>query len=158
MGYDAFLTLQRSCLLYYTNVTRKASTVLSDQRSRIADTRDSLQRLARFAESLDEAFEQGDIRTIGRSLNENWIEKKKLSGKISSGEIDAIYDRGLVAGAIGGKLLGAGGGGFFLFLCPPEMQRELRSAMKDLRELPISFTRYGSRILMNLEEQIYPLG
>ncbi len=158
MGYDAFLALQRSCLLYYTNVTRKASSVLSDQKSRIATTTDSLRRLARLAESLDEAFEKGDIQTIGRKLDENWREKKKLSGKVSSGEIDAIYDRGLDAGAIGGKLLGAGGGGFFLFLCPPERQGALRTAMKDLRELPVSFTRQGSKVIMNLEENVYPLG
>ena len=157
-GYDAFLNLQRACLLFYTNVTRKASSVLSDQKSRIENTTESLQRLSHLAESLDPAFEQGDIRTIGLRLHENWIEKKKLSGKVTSAEIDAIYERGLAAGALGGKLLGAGGGGFFLFICPPERQSALRQAMKDLRELPISFTRYGSKVLMNLEEHVYPLG
>jgi D-glycero-alpha-D-manno-heptose-7-phosphate kinase len=157
VGYDAFLTLQRACLLYYTNVTRKASSVLSDQRSRIPSTTDSLLRLAGLAEGMDAAFEAGDIQTIGQRLHENWEEKKKLSVKVSNGEIDAIYERGLAAGAIGGKLLGAGGGGFFLFLCPPERQGALRSAMCGLRELPISFTRHGSKVIMDFEEHIYPL-
>jgi len=157
VGSEAYLALQRACRLYYTNMTRRASTVLSEQKSRIAATAETLGSLASLAESMGAAFERGDIEAIGRALDQNWTEKKKLSGKVTSGEIDEIYRRGLDAGAYGGKLLGAGGGGFFLFVCPPECQARLRTSLSHLRELPVSFTRSGTKVIMNFEEQVYPL-
>jgi D-glycero-alpha-D-manno-heptose-7-phosphate kinase len=153
----ANLNLQSSCLLFYTNIARKSSDVLSDQNDRIKDSTESLVKLRDYALSMGSVVESGDCRAIGETLNANWAEKRKLSKKVSSPYIDSLYEAGMGAGAYGGKLLGAGGGGFLLFLCPPERKESLRAAMKDLRELPIAFTRYGSQVIFSFEEGVYPL-
>jgi D-glycero-alpha-D-manno-heptose-7-phosphate kinase len=158
LGHEAFLALQRSCRMFYTNRARKASSVLSDQKSRIGNTIESLKLLARMAYDSEQDFLRGDVAALGRQLNEAWLEKKKLSSKVSDDGIDAIYDAGMAAGAYGGKLLGAGGGGFFFFLCPLENLVPLREAMGPLRELPITFSRYGTKVMYSFEEKVYPLG
>lgn len=153
----ALSSLQRSCLLFYTDITRKASTVLSDQSSGIKGSTESLNALRELALGMGGAFEAGDIRAIGEKLHENWLLKKRLSEKVSSPHIDSLYEAGLAAGAFGGKLLGAGGGGFLLFVCPPERQEALRSALSSLKELPFAFSRNGSHVILNFEEAVYRL-
>jgi D-glycero-alpha-D-manno-heptose-7-phosphate kinase len=156
-GRGALSSLQRSCLLFYTNITRKASDVLSDQSSRISESTESLETLRDYALLMGSAFAEGDNRAIGEKLHENWLLKKGLSAKVSSPTIDSLYETGLEAGAFGGKLLGAGGGGFLFFVCPPERQDALRKALGGLKELPFAFSRYGSHVILNFEEGIYQL-
>ncbi len=156
-GRGALSALQRSCLLFYTNITRRSSEVLSDQSSRIRETRSSLESLRDYALAMGEAFAEGDCRAIGERLHENWLLKKGLSSKVSSPHIDSLYETGLAAGAFGGKLLGAGGGGFLLFVCPPERQAGLREALGGLKELPFAFSRNGSHVILNFEEGVYQL-
>ena len=154
---SALLTVQSSCLLFFTGITRKASDVLSDQRGRIKDTTSSLRTLRDLALSMGESFVAGDCRSIGEKLDENWKEKRKLSSRVSTPQIDSLYQVGIEAGAFGGKLLGAGGGGFLLFVCPPDRREDVRSALSGLRELPLAFTRYGSQVIFSFEEGVYPL-
>ena len=88
---------------------------------------------------------------IGLTLHENWMLKKKLTNNISNSIIDNYYNLALSNGALGGKLLGAGGGGFLLFYCPEEYQDQLRYALKDLRELPFEMENIGTQLIYNEE-------
>ena len=89
----------------------------------------------------------GDIDDIGLLLHEAWQAKKTLEPSITSPELDAMYDRGRKAGALGGKILGAGGGGFLMFYCRPELQNALRNELADLTETPFSMVSGGTRIV-----------
>ena len=156
-GRQALSSIQRSCVLFYTNITRKASDVLSDQSSRIKEATGSLVTLRDYAIAMGDAFADGDSRAIGERLHENWLLKKGLSSKVSSPAIDSLYETWLRAGAYGGKLLGGGGGGFLFFVCPPDRQEALRAALAGLKELPFAFSRNGSHDILNFEEGVYQL-
>ena len=80
-------------------------------------------------------------------MHRGWLLKREMASGISNPEIDQMYARARSAGAIGGKLLGAGGGGFLLFYCPPEKHKALREALADLREIPLELEQQGSRII-----------
>jgi D-glycero-alpha-D-manno-heptose-7-phosphate kinase len=102
--------------------------------------------LARLALALRDVLASGSIEGIGEILHEGWRLKKKLASRISDDHIDRIYETGLAAGAVGGKLLGAGGGGFMLFYCEPHLQADLREEIS-LRELRIDWDREGSKVV-----------
>lgn len=136
-------------VVFYTGRTRRAAEVLSDQRASIPTTVDHLHALKANVAVGRELLRAGRIEELGALLHESWELKKKLSAKINDDELDAVYQRGRRAGALGGKLLGAGGGGFFLFLCAPSRQAGLRAALSGLRELPLSIDRTGSTILVD---------
>ena len=91
---------------------------------------------------------KNDISDFGRILHENWIIKRELSSQITNSEIQDIYDQALMSGAEGGKLLGAGGGGFFLFYCKEENQEKLRTKLKDLREYNFNFESNGTSVIL----------
>ena len=91
--------------------------------------------------------EKVSILGFGKLLGESWQLKRSLTDKISTVQIDALYERAVRAGAVGGKLLGAGGGGFMLLFIPPDKQQNVREALKDLLEAPFHFERGGSQII-----------
>jgi D-glycero-alpha-D-manno-heptose-7-phosphate kinase len=141
------LRLERSLMVFFTGKQRSASKILSEiDASSSASTRRNLGRLRDLALSLHEDFGQGDPDVLGDYLHRGWEEKRRLVG-VSSPKIDAWYARARKAGALGGKLLGAGGGGFLLFYVPRENQPAVRKALSDLREMPISLEDGGSRIM-----------
>jgi D-glycero-alpha-D-manno-heptose-7-phosphate kinase len=92
---------------------------------------------------------------FGRLLHESWKIKRSLTQKISTAAIDEIYEAGLSAGALGGKLLGAGGGGFMLFYVPPERRQALRAKLKRLLCIPVSFSSRGSHVVVYEPEAVY---
>src|SRR5271169_3774590 len=92
---------------------------------------------------------------FGRLLHESWKIKRTLTQKISNASIDEIYEAGLGAGALGGKLLGAGGGGFMLFFVPPERRQALRERLKKLLCVPFSFSTRGSHVVVYEPEEVY---
>lgn len=139
-------------LMFYTGITRKAATVLSDQKENLSNNILVLDTLKELAVSSESHIATLDIKTIGNLLDISWEAKKKLTDKIHNEEIDKIYSLAKQSGVYGGKLLGAGGGGFFLFLCPPEKQDKLRAVLKDYKELPFAYERYGSRIILNIND------
>ena len=94
-----------------------------------------------------EVLNGNDLLKFGRLLDESWKLKRTLSDKISSAYIDDLYSTAIRAGAVGGKLLGAGGGGFVLFFAEPSRQGEIRQALKDLLEVPFKFEKLGSQII-----------
>lgn len=142
--------LCESLLLFYTGVTRQASEVLTEQKSNIASRMNVLIEMRDQADELARLLKLGATASLGQILREGWIRKKKLASAISSPEIDELFERAMSAGAIGGKLTGAGGGGFFLVCVPPESRAAVRKKLAHLRELPISLARDGSKIIFNV--------
>jgi D-glycero-alpha-D-manno-heptose-7-phosphate kinase len=95
------------------------------------------------------------VDAIGPAIRESWEAKRKLASGVSTGQIDLAVTRALDAGASGAKLTGAGGGGFLLVICPVERQRAVRSSLTDMQELPVRFDRLGSRIVLNVQRDIW---
>jgi D-glycero-alpha-D-manno-heptose-7-phosphate kinase len=140
--------LNRRLVLFFTGLTRDARDVLARQREGTADRRPALRRLCGIARDLRGLLTRGkDLNDLGRLLHEAWEVKKSVEGTISSPAIDAWYDRGLQAGALGGKLLGAGSGGFLLFFCEPHLQPRLREALADLRPVSFALEPEGSKVI-----------
>jgi D-glycero-alpha-D-manno-heptose-7-phosphate kinase len=100
-------------------------------------------------------LDSGDILDFGHLLDEAWQIKRSLSGSVSTPEVDAAYDAAKKAGALGGKLLGAGGGGFFLLFAEPEKQEAVKKALPDFLHVPFDFEPSGSQIVLYDPEQDY---
>lgn len=140
--------LDRYTLTFYTGRTRRAADVLTDQRARIDATEDHLHVLKEIVTDGRLCLVKSDIARLGELLHTSWETKKKLSDRIHDDEINSTYEAARRAGAYGGKLLGAGGGGFLLFLCPPERHDALRAALSGLREMPFRLGAPGTTILV----------
>jgi D-glycero-alpha-D-manno-heptose-7-phosphate kinase len=141
--------LQRRIMVFYTGLTRSASDILRHQSvasATIPDKQTSLRRMVELAYHLRDVLSGGDLDAFGEILHENWRLKTSLSPDISSGVIDDWYERARGAGASGGKLLGAGAGGFLMFYVPEERQRDVAAAL-GLRQIKVGFEPLGSRIL-----------
>lgn len=141
--------LQERILVLYTGSNRSASAILKDQADRTTKQRSvrlNLRRMAKLAEDLREGLERGDLSSFGGILEENWSLKKQLSGGISTSAIDEWHDAAIAAGAEGGKLLGAGAGGFLMFYADPERHEAIVKAV-GLRRIDISFDKTGSQII-----------
>jgi D-glycero-alpha-D-manno-heptose-7-phosphate kinase len=151
---NSFLTqLFDHIMMFWTGIQREASSVLVEQKQNIPSKLDFLKRIRAHAHQLHELVCAGpfDPTSFGRILHESWELKRQLASTISSGKIDAYYERAINAGAEGGKICGAGNGGFLLFLVRPEKQAAVRKALSELREVPIQFEVYGSRVLLPSE-------
>ncbi len=141
--------LQSHLLLYFTGFSRIASLIVKEQIERIPDTHSELARLQDMVpEAASLLCSNGNLDEFGRLLHEAWTLKRRLSSKISSPEIDEIYERARSAGALGGKLLGAGGGGFMLLFARPEDQPKIRKRLEKLTMVPFRFETEGSRIIV----------
>ena len=105
--------------------------------------------MANQARRLRKALEAGDYYAVGRVMREGWELKKRLASKISNPDLDRWYQKALDAGAVGGKISGAGGGGFFLLFVPPDKRQKVRQALSDLQEMPFRLERAGSRVIFN---------
>ncbi len=143
-------------LLFYTGVTRSSSAILEEQKicSENGDGSmiEALHRTKDLGYRIKEALEQGDLDRFGQLLHEHWQNKKKRSNKISDDRIDEWYRIARENGAKGGKIMGAGGGGFFMFYCPNSHKPGLRKALTDagLREMSYNFDFEGAKVLVNL--------
>ena len=145
---ERLLQLQNHLMLIFTGFTRFASEIAGGQ---INNTRNKKKELNIMRQMVDEAIDilngDRDILEFGHLLHKAWKFKKSLSNKISNLTIDNFYDNALKAGAIGGKLLGAGGGGFMLLFVPPENHQKVKDALKKLLEVKFSFENEGSQII-----------
>lgn len=152
LAADVKHRLVASLMLFFTHRTRSADPILADQRSRIPDRVGELGLLRDLAFRGRDALRAGDTDAIGALLHENWELKRRLSDRISAPDIDAMYEKALAAGALGGKIAGAGGGGFLLLYVPLGRQAAVRDALSGFRELPSGLSRDGSRIIFNINE------
>ena len=149
---NKYKLLQENLILFYTGETRSASKILRDQTAKMKANNDSIKRLEQMAELADNmkyALINSNLNEFGNILNENWKLKKSLSPLISNNRIDIVYQRALRNGALGGKLLGAGGAGFLLFYCDKENQNRLINSLKDLKLVNFGFDKIGSKIIYN---------
>jgi D-glycero-alpha-D-manno-heptose-7-phosphate kinase len=135
-------------LLLYTGIRRRASQVAARQVQKIGR---NVQRLRQMRAIVDEGYQvlagRGNLAAFGELLHKSWTLKSQLDESVSSGYINEIYRTGLEHGALGGKLLGAGGGGFVLFFVPPEKRAEVRRALSALEEVPVRVNSPGTRII-----------
>ena len=142
--------LERHLVLVFTGIKRKASEVVARQLQRVAANRTTLRSLrAMVYEAHDVLTSQRPIVELGELLHRTWVAKRSLDDSISNTEIDSIYERGRKAGAIGGKLLGAGGGGFMLFFAPPERHAGLSEMFSDQQVLTVKLNAPGSQIIFS---------
>ena len=142
--------LEENLLLFYTGLTHSAGEILREQNKNVASEEQkyrNLVQMTRLACEMRESVVSGDLDEFGKILNENWLLKRELASSISNDRIGKYYDLAMSSGALGGKLLGAGGGGFLLFYCPKERQKRLRSALSDLWELPFAMENSGTKII-----------
>ena len=140
--------LQASMLLLYTGKTRSASKVLSEQKSNTSVKREELRAMAQLAYKMKQKLEESaPISKVGELLHEGWQIKKTLASGIADPQIDQWYQAARDAGAWGGKILGAGGGGFLLVLCDPDKKSRIASQLKDLRPIDVEFDSFGSKII-----------
>lgn len=143
--------LESNLLMFYTGLSRYASVILEEQikktqdkaiNNELGDIKDMVEEGLNIVCNMDR-----DLDDFGRLLHKGWMKKKMLSSAISNNFLDDIYERAMNTGAIGGKLLGAGGGGFFIFYVPPAKQHAVRTALADLAEVDFAFENDGTRII-----------
>lgn len=146
---DGAALLFRNSMLFWTGMQRQAGDILQEQRDRIEDTSQTLIRMRDMAAECRDTLLEGtkDPRKFGELLDAGWRAKRTLASKISSSEIDAIYARALDAGALGGKIAGAGGGGFLYLVVPPELQDSVRRALPEMVYVDVGYEPRGARIL-----------
>ncbi|MBI5236208.1 MAG: kinase [Deltaproteobacteria bacterium] len=137
-------------MLFFTGISRFASEIASEQIQNTPRKKDELQAMGSLVNEAHKALTSGcgDFTGFGEMLNEAWRLKRRLSAKISNDEIDAMYNTALKNGAIGGKLLGAGGGGFILFYVEPENRARVKEALKSYLHIPFKFDFTGSEIIV----------
>jgi len=139
--------LERRLLLFYTGRTRKAGRILRAAKKGFKKKRSDLRALRGMADEARSALQGGKVSEFGRLLHEGWLIKKSLAAGVSDAEIDRVYAKARRAGAAGGKILGAGGGGFLLLFVEPGKQAGVRRALKSWREIPFTFEPEGSKIV-----------
>jgi len=141
--------LESRLALFYTGLCRAAGDILKEQRenTRQEARRNILEKMVKLADGLKEELARGNLEAVGEALRAGWELKKEMASGITSPEIDAWHDAALKAGAVGGKLLGAGGGGFLLFYAPREKMAGVRQALSHLLEVKIHIDRQGSALI-----------
>jgi len=146
---------EKHLALYFTGFSRTASEIAQEQLKMTPHKERELQTMLQLVDEAEAivANEARPIEEVGKLLHQSWLLKRSLTGKISNAAIDEIYEAGLSAGATGGKLLGAGGGGFMLFFVAPERREALRARLKKLLCVPFRFSSRGSEVLVYEPEE-----
>jgi D-glycero-alpha-D-manno-heptose-7-phosphate kinase len=146
--------LESHLMLFYTGISRTASEIAKQQIEAIPDKTPTLHEMAAMVpQAVDVLTGGGDIKEFGRMLHETWLLKRSITPSISNSEIDELYNNARAAGAIGGKLLGAGGGGFVAIFAEPEMRQSVLDALSNYLVVPFEFEQGGSRITVYEPEQ-----
>ncbi len=140
--------LEERFLLFYTGLTRKSTPILKEKQANIDHTKEALKGMSRMVNAGGACLEKGLYGQFGLLIDESWHAKKTLANGVTTPEIDEMYSRGINAGAIGGKICGAGGGGFLLLYCEKEKQHQVRKALEEFKELPFKFEAEGSKIIL----------
>jgi D-glycero-alpha-D-manno-heptose-7-phosphate kinase len=144
---DRLKSLQNHMMLFFTGFSRTASQIAAHQIQNIPNRKKELDTMYGFVQDALNALNAGDLKRFGLLLNESWVLKRTLSDKITTPVIDDIYASAMKAGALGGKLLGAGGGGFVLIYAEPDRKAGVRQALGRFLEIPFKFESLGSQII-----------
>jgi D-glycero-alpha-D-manno-heptose-7-phosphate kinase len=146
---------RNNVLLFYTGITRSSDAILEAQRRETengnSEVVDSLHHTKELGYRIKEVLEQGDLERFGLLLDEHWQNKKRRSNQISDPILDQYYDIVKGCGGLGGKVMGAGGGGFFMFFCPNQSKARVRKALSGagLREIAYDFDFDGAKVMVN---------
>jgi D-glycero-alpha-D-manno-heptose-7-phosphate kinase len=146
---------ESNLMLFFTGAAHHSWSILEEQEkstlSRSSMTVDALHEVRSLTEPMRVALEGGDLGTVGALMDQGWQAKKRVSGKISNSMIDRLYSLARENGAIGGKITGAGGGGFLLLYCEPPHQGAVRNALQaeGIQEMAFSFDYQGAQVLVN---------
>ena len=142
--------LQNHLMLFFTGISRTAAEVAEGKIKNLKNRVGELQAMYEMVETAKKILSspEVDIAEFGQLLNESWNLKRRLSDRVSNQVIDDLYDSAIRAGAVGGKLLGAGGGGFFLLFVRPEHRMRVGDALRGLINVPFRFETSGSRIVL----------
>jgi D-glycero-alpha-D-manno-heptose-7-phosphate kinase len=150
MSKDKLRGLQDNLLLFYLGSTRSASAILSEQKENLRENRSkigNLHKMVQLSKDLKEELQKNNIDSLGEALHAGWLYKRELASSITNERIEHYYDLGCKNGAMGGKVLGAGGGGFLIFYVRREDQARLRQAMSELHEYPFEFDNIGTTVI-----------
>lgn len=155
-------TLNNNLLMFFTGFTRFSSDVQKANAGSRETWKDKEKRLLEMLSLVDEAEniltdKNTDLDNFGKLLDHTWKLKRQIGTAVSTNSIDTLYDKGIKAGALGGKLLGAGGGGFLVFYVQPEYQENVKNAMKELMYIPFAFEDGGTRVIHYTPETYVPL-
>lgn len=147
-------SLFRNSMLFWTGMQREAGVILGEQRDNIPDTAETLIRMRDMAAECRDVLLRypDDPQRLGAILDAGWQAKRSLASRISSSQIDNYYARARAAGAIGGKLAGAGGGGFLYLVVPPEGQDAVRRALPEMVDIPVHYEPRGARLLSVVQD------
>jgi D-glycero-alpha-D-manno-heptose-7-phosphate kinase len=154
---DRLAALQQHCALYFTGFARTASEVAKEQIRMTPHRKHELDMMFQMVNEAEAIITDShrSLDEFGQLLHESWLVKRTLTQSITNSDLDEIYESGRSAGALGGKLLGAGGGGFMLFFVPPERRQALRMRLKNLLCVPIAFSNRGSHVVVYEPEEAY---
>ena len=147
---DTMRQLQENLLVFYTGMTRSASALLKTQSASIAANKakqNAMKKMVKLAHTLRAELQKNNLDAFGQIIHENWELKRSLTTGVSNQAIDDWYTRARKAGAVGGKLLGAGSGGFLMFYAPPGRHEEITKALSNLRRTDLRFEAQGSKII-----------
>lgn len=149
--------LEQHCALYFTGFSRIASEIAKEQIRVTPQRKHELESMRHMVDEAEAIISNPNrpIEDFGNLLHDSWQLKRTLTRNITNSNLDEIYEAGRSAGALGGKLLGAGGGGFMLFFAPPERQKALRQRLKHLLRVPFSLSNRGSHVVVYEPEQEY---
>ena len=152
--------MEKSILVFYTGRTRSAASLLSEQSNNMGNSvkRKLMKEMVSLTYDMKALLESNNLDSIGELLDKNWRLKQQMASGISDPEINNWYSRGINAGASGGKLLGAGNGGFIMFFAPFERHEAIIKAMKGLKKISISFDLKGSQIVLNQTNNLKKYG
>lgn len=154
---DRLALLQQHCALFFTGFSRTASEIAKEQIRVTHQRRRELESMFQMVTEAEVILTSPNrsLDEFGHLLHESWQLKRTLTGNITNSHLDEIYEAGRSAGALGGKLLGAGGGGFMLFFVPPERRKALRMRLNSLLCVPIGFSNRGSHVVVCEPEEVY---
>ncbi len=147
--------LQEQVMLFYTGVTRSATAILEEQSGNVGSTLSGFHELRDLAGRAADHLLHGDLEALGRAVRRSWEVKRTLASGVSNDQIESLVQLAVKAGATGAKVTGAGGGGFLLVVCPSDHQRAVRRNLAHMRELPVKFDRFGSRVVFNVMRDIW---
>lgn len=148
MDFETKEALQDNLVMFYTGITHDANVILAEQKKNITDAAkaENLIQMCRLAKDMKDALEHNELSDFGHILNEGWNRKRELASGVTNPKIDELYECALRNGASGGKLLGAGGGGFLLFYCEGHKQKKLEESL-GLKRFPFRFEHNGTSVV-----------
>lgn len=158
LDYKKRIDFENHILVFFTGITRRASDILMEQKSGIGTNFETLKSMTELVDLFKAKLLKGDFESLGKLLHESWLKKRKLASKVTNNVIDKLYSAGIKNGAWGGKLLGAGGGGCFLFIVPPKKREFVKRAVSKIakrnnltgfQEVPIKFVHSGVEVVSN---------